>query len=396
MSKIQKIKTCERCGREFLAESGYVHFCDECKAIVVQEKKKRNNNSVREKKIKKILETGIEGVDYVIDMWNGLPTTSITGKWFKCNHPDKTIEDYVEEFPNSQLICEKLSKKLSKASKERMNMPEWKLWASERMKGIKNINSKENTTLEQRQRISPFSKSFMKYDGLSDEEKQKEIRKNLQCDRDDRSTNQIKYWINKGYSEEDAIKKVSDRQRTFTIEKCIDKYGEEIGRKIYNERQIKWSEKIEKKYRNGEFSKSPKSCNSVIYSKFEKEIIQEILNLSNIDLSETKSYQNRQLTLNNIFDNNCNNIEFMYDFTYRNKIIEYNGDYWHMNPNKYSEDFYNELSKTTAKDKWKMDEIKLKCAKAYGYDVLIIWESDYKKDKDGTIQKCLDFLLDRK
>ena len=35
---------------------------------------------------------------------------------------------------------------------------------------------------------------------------------------------------------------------------------------------------------------------------------------------------------------------------------------------------------------------KIKCAESYGYKVLTIWESEYKKDKKGTIQKCIDFL----
>lgn len=41
---------------------------------------------------------------------------------------------------------------------------------------------------------------------------------------------------------------------------------------------------------------------------------------------------------------------------------------------------------------WKHDIEKIKCAESYGYKVLTIWESEYKKDKEGTIQKCIDFL----
>ena len=45
MSKKVCKKICERCGKEFEASSGYVHFCDECSIIVKEEKRKRNNEA---------------------------------------------------------------------------------------------------------------------------------------------------------------------------------------------------------------------------------------------------------------------------------------------------------------------------------------------------------------
>lgn len=51
---------------------------------------------------------------------------------------------------------------------------------------------------------------------------------------------QIGYWTNKGYSEDEAKLKISERQRTFTLEKCIEKYGEEEGKNRWKERQNKW------------------------------------------------------------------------------------------------------------------------------------------------------------
>lgn len=397
MSKIEKVKICERCGKDFLAESGYVHYCDECKIIVKNENIKKSRLKIRAKKHQDILRNGIEDVDYVIDRWNGLPTTRIPGKWFNENHPDRTLDEYISEFPDAKLTCENTSNKISKSQKEFMNRPEIKQIYSDRIKGDKNPNAKCNTTLEQRQRISPFSKSFKKYDGLSDEEKERIIRDEcLQYDRDDRSTNQIKYWIKKGYSEDDAKKLVSNRQRTFTLDKCIEKYGEIEGKRIYKQRQIKWSQKVEEKYKNGEFSKIPKSSNSTIYSKFEKDAIENIITNSNINIDDINCYKNNQLHLKNIIINDkCKNVMFTYDLSYNNKIIEFNGDYWHMNPKKYDENFYNALSKMVAKDKWIKDEIKIENAKQHGYNVLIIWECDYKNNKEEVIQQCIDFLLNK-
>ena len=45
------------------------------------------------------------------------------------------------------------------------------------------------------------------------------------------SETQLDYWIEKkGYNEEEAKIKLSERQSTFSLEKCISKYGEEEGK----------------------------------------------------------------------------------------------------------------------------------------------------------------------
>ena len=41
---------------------------------------------------------------------------------------------------------------------------------------------------------------------------------------------------------------------------------------------------------------------------------------------------------------------------------------------------------------WDKDKLKNDSIKNIGYNILIIWESDYKNHKEQTIQKCIDFL----
>jgi hypothetical protein len=383
------VKKCEKCGCEFLASSNYVHFCDECKIIADKERKQRSYKKVMNKKHNKMIENGVEGIDYIIDLWSGEPTKSINNKHFKSKYPDKTIDDYIREFPNAPLVCEKTSKKLSDSSKSYMNRPEVKQYFSDLFKGDKNPNAKCNTTEEYRKSISPFSKSFKNYVGMTDDEKETQIREYRQSDRDDRNTNQIKYWINKGYSEEDAKKKVSERQRTFTLEKCIEKYGEEDGTRRYVERQKNWSATMEDKYNQGLFGRTPN-----FISKFEKDMVDSIINelLLDLDTDDIFCYKNRQFILKN--DNEeCKNSRFLYDFKFGNKIIEFNGDYWHMNPDIYDSDYCHPYTNLSAEEKWNFDEIKLECAIQNGYDVLTVWESEYKENKEATIQKCIAFLI---
>lgn len=64
-------------------------------------------------------------------------------------------------------------------------------------------------------------------------------------------------------------------------------------------------------------------------------------------------------------------------------IIEINGDFWHANPNKYLE---TDVIKAPgepfiAGDKWKLDMEKYKKYIELGYDLIVIWESEYKEDK---------------
>jgi len=52
--------------------------------------------------------------------------------------------------------------------------------------------------------------------------------------------NQIGYWTKQGFTEEEAIQKVSETQTTFSKEICIKKLGEVEGMKRWQERQEKW------------------------------------------------------------------------------------------------------------------------------------------------------------
>lgn len=65
-----------------------------------------------------------------------------------------------------------------------------------------------------------------------------------------------------------------------------------------------------------------------------------------------------------------------------NLLIEYNGDYWHCNPIKYNKDYFHTKKKKTALEIWKYDSNKLDLAKKNGYTCEVIWEYDYKKNKN--------------
>lgn len=56
----------------------------------------------------------------------------------------------------------------------------------------------------------------------------------------------VEYWIDQGFTKEEAVNKVKEHQANFSYEKCIKKYGEVEGKKVFLERQKKWISSLSK------------------------------------------------------------------------------------------------------------------------------------------------------
>jgi hypothetical protein len=193
----------------------------------------------------------------------------------------------------------------------------------------------------------------------------------------------LEYWTKKGFSKEESKQKVSKYQSTFTLEKCIEKYGEEEGKKRFTERQKKWLNSL---LTNG---------NMVIgYSKISQELFYKILETYDI-IDREKIYfatHNGEYKIEKE-----NGGVWLYDFTdlKNKKIIEYNGDDYHGNPNKYKPyDNPNPFRKNiTAQEMWDKDGKKLFQANEQGFEILVIWDSEYRwGNKQEIINKCINFL----
>lgn len=83
-----------------------------------------------------------------------------------------------------------------------------------------------------------------------------------------------------------------------------------------------------------------------------------------------------------------------YDLTCENtkKIIEFNGDYWHANPKAYAPLRISGRNKMTAQQIWDADAVKIKLAEDAGYQVKVVWESEYKKNPKKIIEECVAWL----
>jgi G:T-mismatch repair DNA endonuclease (very short patch repair protein) len=104
---------------------------------------------------------------------------------------------------------------------------------------------------------------------------------------------------------------------------------------------------------------------SVIRSKTEKQIIKEIKSLGYKVIHSYKV----QTKICDIY------------IPKLNLIIEFNGDYWHCNPNKYDKNYFHQVKGVTAEKLWEYDKNKVDIILNNGYNLEVVWESDYKLDK---------------
>jgi hypothetical protein len=111
---------------------------------------------------------------------------------------------------------------------------------------IDSVCGEKNPGYNHNGKFSPFSKNFINYE--SDEKIEQLVAKAAKSRVDNNNdTTKIEYYLSRGYSQEDAEIALSKRQSTFSLEKCIEKYGEIEGKKIWLERQSAWQNTLKSK-----------------------------------------------------------------------------------------------------------------------------------------------------
>lgn len=243
-------------------------------------------------------------------------------------------------------------------------------------------------------RKSPFSMNYHKYDGLCDEDKKQKIQDLLAHCAKKRNTNhnnttRLDYYTSRGYSLKRGKELLKKRQQTFSKKKCIEKYGREKGIKIWKERQEKWlrslNNKSEEEKRRINISKFKGFVSAQInsYSKISQEMFDSIYDKIK-DKFNLIQYATRAKGISK--RNELNNYEHVFftedgfhcifvDFFVGdvNKIIEFDGSYWH-----------KDIEKDLKRDQFLKD---------MGYEVLRIKENEYRQNPKETIEKCIDFIV---
>lgn len=197
---------------------------------------------------------------------------------------------------------------------------------------------------------------------------------------DDRLPTQLNYWIKQGYSEEEAKKLQSKRQTTFTLEKCIKKYGEVEGRKRFEERQRRWVKSIfDSMSKNG-------TCNNTI-SRESLKLFEPIYN----------GIKNKYTCYIGLKDENISEFRisyYSYDFTIKelNLIFEYNGEAFHPNPAWDKERWDNwrqAFTEKTANEYHTYYMQKIKAAENCGFKVIQLWSSETMENNTKIIMNAI-------
>ena len=162
----------------------------------------------------------------------------------------------------------------------------------------------------------------------------------------------------------------------ITLKNMIRKYGEELGKMKYEE------------YNNKRIT---------FYSKISQELFDNISNKIPDYLSEHTYYATKNKEYGKC--DTINNTYYMYDFVIStiSFCIEFHGTEWHASPDRYKDtDFVKVRGEGRyAKDIWNADKIKIDFLVDLGFEVMVVWEHEYKKDKDATIRRCVDAIKER-
>lgn len=317
----------------------------------------------------------MEEKDFITCKICGFKSQRIYGRHLKSH--GLTSENYKTLYPGEPLYTESDNKKTTINSGKHMKTEKYKKIFSEKIKGEKNPNHTCNTTLEKRQSCSPFSNNFKNYSTV--EEKNNFIKS--VCDKKSYS-NRIDYWLSKGFNEEDSKQKLKERQTTFTLDMCINKYGEDKGKEIYNNRQQRWQKSLTE---NGNLK-----CG---FSKISQNLFYSILEYYNFEDMKKIYFATKN---QEYFICKGKNEFYQYDFVDlpNKKIIEYNGDQYHANPKLYeATDYPHPFRKNvTAQEIWNKDERKRIVAEEEGFEILTIWDSEYRRHKSDVLDRCKKYL----
>jgi len=349
-------RNCLNCNVEF--ESFKMQFCSSSCRNLFNSKQKSE------------LISGVEGEDYIICKWCNMKVTRIYGSHLKSFHPEKTMDDYRKEFPGHRSSTASDGKNVAAAYVRYSQSETGKRAISERVKGEKNPNSKVNVNGLTRKQRSPFSKEFYFKQGLSESETEISRKHFVSNALSGRITEtQFEYWLEKTKGDAEEAKKLFiERQRTFTLEKCIEKYGEIEGRKKWIDRQEKWFSNYRKK--------SYSFVSQDLFWKLQEELQfnPEEIKFATFDNGKRTESVNINKEARLYLDTRVVLPDFIH-FPSK-KIIEFDGVYYHRN---------------TPENK-KREEKRDEDLRRNNYNVFHVNEKDYKDSPNDIILECIKFL----
>ncbi len=177
----------------------------------------------------------------------------------------------------------------------------WKIHKSDKIKGELNPGYNHNG------RLSSLSKNFLKYENMNDNDIKESINNiSLSISKTRKlvlnSSNQINYWLKRGYSQEQAKIEISKRQATTSKENYIKRYGKIVGLIRWIKRQRNWQKTLQSKsYEELKHINIRKLSGFKWFKDYMNFSEEEAINyISNIDKEDFKQYSNKIFKLSDI------------------------------------------------------------------------------------------------
>jgi hypothetical protein len=190
--------------------------------------------------------------------------------------------------------------------------------------------------------------------------------------------NNLEHYLRKGFDLATSTELLRKHQSNGLV-KMKELYGEHDGLNRWEDRQNRWQATLDAKSDEEKQAINKKKMSNG-YSISQKEI--ELLTII-------------QDTFPDVEDQKYIKVDgkgYSFDIAHKNKMIEFFGDFWHHNPAIYSEEWINPYSKLSSTQKWEKDKERIQAANTLGYQVKVVWEQDWKTDKEKVIQECISFL----
>jgi G:T-mismatch repair DNA endonuclease (very short patch repair protein) len=136
------------------------------------------------------------------------------------------------------------------------------------------------------------------------------------------------------------------------------------------------SKSMKNNWKNGIITKNNFSCNESI---LEKNFMNDLKNKTGLGIVKKTIKGEKRWFFPDMMDERART------------VIEYYGDFWHANPEIYKADQVVRRN-ITAQQIWDKDEKRISALKELGYDVIIVWQKDYKEDKEGMLKMLNNYL----
>ncbi len=185
-------------------------------------------------------------------------------------------------------------------------------------------------------------------------------------------------WFIGKYGEELGQQKYKDvnNQKKNTQATFIDRHGEELGQQKFEEFMVN-------------------RASSANYSKNSQILFKKL----DAYLTRTYNFTTYFGSKNKEFGKNLKNYGYVYlDFYIKelNLCIEFNGDIWHANPKRFSENdkpnFFNK--QLTAREIWEKDDLRYQLLKEqHNIDTIVVWESD--KTTINELVKSIEYYINK-